>query len=267
MARKRSGFSGSQWVRTGRSGKESDRCKPLERFRVTAGRTSRAWTHRASDLRLLRTLGLTPRALRRLTLTEGATLGLLGATFGVVVGAVAAHPASASVGADRRRVPHRRGLAVGCRSTDAVARNGQWSRRGGAQLTREERSRLGIVRTCLCSPAANQDCMAGLANPAKSSRASGIADSRCRLASGAAMAPRHLQHSTRTVSLRSWHWSVLLGVAYALRVVKRFRLRVGPGTASASRECRPDEALVSKVVGWGDGAVRARSRWALSTRG
>ncbi len=46
---------------------------------------------RAKDLRVLRTLGLTPKALRRLTLTEGGTLGFLGATFGIAVGAVAAH--------------------------------------------------------------------------------------------------------------------------------------------------------------------------------
>ncbi len=45
---------------------------------------------RARDLRLLRTLGLTPKALRRLTLTEGGTLGFLGATLGIAVGAVAA---------------------------------------------------------------------------------------------------------------------------------------------------------------------------------
>lgn len=46
---------------------------------------------RARDLRLLRTLGLTPDALRRLTMTEGGTLGFVGAAFGIAVGAVAAH--------------------------------------------------------------------------------------------------------------------------------------------------------------------------------
>lgn len=46
---------------------------------------------RARDLRLLRTLGLTPSALRRLTMTEGGTLGFVGAAFGIVVGSVAAH--------------------------------------------------------------------------------------------------------------------------------------------------------------------------------
>ena len=45
---------------------------------------------RARDLRLLRTLGLTPKALRRLTMTEGGTIGLLGAVLGVIVGAIAA---------------------------------------------------------------------------------------------------------------------------------------------------------------------------------
>ncbi len=46
---------------------------------------------RARQLRLLRTLGLTPKASRRLMATEGATLGLLGGVFGVSVGSIAVY--------------------------------------------------------------------------------------------------------------------------------------------------------------------------------